>query len=230
MASSVHKPIRLVALGDRDERHVTHREIDAALGLLPPWVDGRWLATDDPAAARDLDGAAAVWLVSGGPYRDDSAVLAAIDRCLDARIPFLGTCSGFQYACLGLARRAGFAAAHAEAEPDADDPLIAPLPCRLDGVLTTVTPVPGTRLASICGEAPFDGFHLCGFGLDCSGEQLLESAGAVIAARGPDVGVEAIEVSSHPFFIATAFQPQIGSSDSGEVAPLIRALLTATTG
>jgi CTP synthase (UTP-ammonia lyase) len=31
----------------------------------------------------------------------------------------------------------------------------------------------------------------------------------------------------HPFFIATAFQPQVGSSESGQLHPLIGAFLDA---
>jgi CTP synthase (UTP-ammonia lyase) len=42
----------------------------------------------------------------------------------------------------------------------------------------------------------------------------LERAGAVLAGRAPDGGVVAIELPQHPFFLATAFQPQVGLSSS----------------
>jgi CTP synthase (UTP-ammonia lyase) len=219
----------VVVLGDRDERFLTHREVDAALARLPASVEAAWVATDD-AAARDLAGAAAVWLVPGGPYRDDAAALAAIDHCIDSGTPFLGTCSGFQYACLALVRRQGKPAVHAEAEPGAADPLIAPLACRLDGEERTVTPVAGTRLAAICGAEPFPGFHFCGYGLAPARERAVVDAGAVIGARARDVGVEAIELPDHPFFIATAFQPQVGVSETGELPPLLVELLRAGAG
>ena len=140
---------RIVALGDRDPQYLTHREIDAALALMPADVDAGWVATDAPEA-RSLDGAAAVWLLPGTPYRDEDAAFAAIEHCLETGTPFLGTCGGFQYACVHLARRFGADARHAETEPDADDPAIVPLACSLYGETREVTPVAGTRLAAIC--------------------------------------------------------------------------------
>jgi CTP synthase (UTP-ammonia lyase) len=218
----------VIALGDRDERQLTHRELDAALALIGDGISCRWVATDSPAAAA-LDGVDGVWLVPGSPYRDDGAAYGAIAHCLRTGTPYLGTCAGFQYACVQLARmRAGQEdAAHAESDPDAADPVVAALACSLYGERRTVTPVPGTRLAAICGESPFEGFHWCGFGLAAGAAQTLAKAGVTLAAHAPDAGVEAIELPDHPFFIATAFQPQVGSAESGELHPLIATFLDA---
>ena len=38
--------IRIAVLGDRNLEYVTHRELDAALGLFPDWARGEWVATD----------------------------------------------------------------------------------------------------------------------------------------------------------------------------------------
>ena len=59
----------IVALGDRDTGYLTHREIDAALGLFPAQARADWVATDSPAA-RSLDDADGIWLLPGTPYRD----------------------------------------------------------------------------------------------------------------------------------------------------------------
>jgi CTP synthase (UTP-ammonia lyase) len=216
----------LAVLGDRDERHLTHREIDAALALFPAGVRGRWVPTDGHDAVA-LNGVDALWLAPGGPYARDSAVHAAVDRCLDHGTPFLGTCSGFQYACLALARRAGVAAVHAEVDPSATSAVIAQLACSLYGEERVVTPSPGTTLAATCGADPFVGFHYCGYGLAEQHERTVERAGAVIAARAPDMGVEAIELPGHPFFVATAFQPQVGASATGRLHPLLVAFARA---
>jgi CTP synthase (UTP-ammonia lyase) len=220
--------MRLVALGDRDPAHLTHREIDATLALLAGEVECGWVATDS-TEARDLDAADAVWLLPGTPYRDDDAARAAIQHCLATGTPFLGTCGGFQYACVELARtRAGVRdATSAELDPDGDALVVAPLACALYGERRTVTPVAGTRLADICGAEPFEGHHQCGYGLAAAYESVLAQAGVVISAHAPDAGVEGIELPDHPFFVATAFQPQVGGSDSGFVHPLIAALLAA---
>ena len=220
--------VRLIALGDRNPEFLTHREIDATLKLIPDGVDCPWVATDDPRA-RDLDDIDGVWLLPGTPYRDDQAAYAAVAACLDSGTPFLGTCGGFQYASVALARtrlrlpRAG----HAESDPDAEPHVVQPLRCSLYGERRTVTPVPATRLASICGEAPFEGYHYCGYGLADRFESELADAGVVLCAHAPDAGVEAIELPEHPFFLATAFQPQVGSSEAGELHPLLRAWLHA---
>ena len=220
--------MRLLALGDRNPEFLTHREIDATLALLPGDVDCPWVATDDPRA-HELAGYDGVWLLPGTPYRDDEAAYAAIAHCLDVGTPFLGTCGGFQYAAVALARtRLGISdAGHAESDSDADQHVVVALQCSLYGQRRTVTPVLGSRLASICGEVPFDGFHYCGYGLDERFASDLQDVGVVISAHAPDAGVEALELPEHPFFLATAFQPQVGSSETGELHPLLFAWLHA---
>jgi len=218
----------ITALGDRDPGYLTHREIDAALALFPADAGAGWVATDS-VGARDLIGVSGVWLLPGTPYRDAGAAFAAIRHCLDTGTPFLGTCGGFQHALVELARsRAGIAhAAHEESDPDAVEPVVSRLACSLYGEVRTVTPRPGTRFARICGTDPFDGFHYCGYGLDPAYVEPLVRAGVVIGATAPDAGVEAIELPDHPFFLATAFQPQVGASDADHLDPLLTAFVAA---
>ena len=218
----------MIAIGDRNDRLFTHRELDAAMGMIDASVVCRWTASDS-ARARKLEAVDGVWLLPGSPYRDDDAAYAAIAHCVRTDTPYLGTCAGFQYACVQLARMlAGDSgAAHAESDPDAADPIVMPLACTLYGARRLVTPVSGTRLASICGTTPFQGYHHCGFGLDPAAASALTAAGVVIAANAPDAGVEAIELPGHPFFAATAFQPQVGAGEGEPLHPLIRAFLDA---
>jgi CTP synthase (UTP-ammonia lyase) len=220
--------VKILALGDRDPSHLTHRELDAAFALMPQGVQCAWTASDS-AEARDLDPVDGVRLLPGTPYRDDTAAYAAIDHCRVSGTPFLGTCGGFQYACVELARAvAGVTgAAHAEQDPEAVDLIIVPLQCSLYGERRQVVPVAGTRLAQICGDAPFTGFHWCGYGLDPQAESVLQAAGVVISAHAEDAGAEAIELPDHRFFVATAFQPQVGSRGSRALHPLIGAFLAA---
>ncbi len=134
----------------------------------------------------------------------------------------------FQYACVELARATGSATAPAHAESDPDGELvIVPLACSLYGERRIVRPVPGTRLAAICGPEPFEGFHFCGYGLAEEYAEKLAAAGVILSASADDAGTEAIELCEHPFFVATAFQPQVGSVESGCLHPLIGAFLEA---
>jgi CTP synthase (UTP-ammonia lyase) len=222
---------RIALLGDKDLSHMTHRELVAAVERLPDGVRAEWVGTDSPAARSPAayDG---LWVLPGTPYRDEAAVIAAIGWALESGTPLLGTCGGFQYTALVLARRlAGIAdAAHAETAPDAAAAVAAPLACSLLGEERVVTPVPGTCFAAICGEAPFTGFHFCSYGIAERFVEPLERAGVVVAARAPDAGVEAIELPWHPFFVATLFQPQVGALAGRPLHPLIAAFCAAAGG
>jgi CTP synthase (UTP-ammonia lyase) len=196
---------------------------------MPADVDARWLPSLEAESAVEADG---VWVVPGTPYRDGEAVLAQIRRSRTAGMPILGTCGGFQHMLVEFARNvAGLAdAAHAETDPDAADPVVARLSCSLVGEERPVTAVAGTRVAELCGTEPFTGFHWCSYGLVPEREAALVAAGLVVSARAPDAGVEAVELPGHPFYVATLFQPQVGSSASGRLHPLIGALISAARG
>jgi CTP synthase (UTP-ammonia lyase) len=153
----------------------------------------------------------------------------AIGWALESGTPLLGTCGGFQYVVLALAKRlAGIEdAAHAEVDPDSQSAVVAPLACSLVGEEREVTCVPGTRLAAICGTEPFIGLHWCSYGLGAGFVARLEEAGVVISAHAPDAGVEGIELPEHPFCIATLFQPQVGAAAGRPLHPLIMAFADA---
>lgn len=220
-------PTTVALLGEPDPGKPTHRDLRAAVDRWPADVRAEWVRSDS-ARARDLDGVHGLWVIPGSPYADDGAVLAAIEGARVAGTPFLGTCGGFQYAVLALTRAlTGRPATHAEVDPDAADPTIAPLACSLVGQVRPVTCVPGTRLAAICGDAPFPGFHWCGYGATGGAAARLEAAGVTVAAHAPDAGVEAIELPGDPFFVATLFQPQAGAAAGAPPHPLVTAFLDA---
>lgn len=218
----------LAVLGDHDSTKPTHRELEAALGLLPADVRALWVGTDSDDAA-DLSGFDGLWVVPGSPYADDAAVYAAIQWARVSGRPFLGTCSGFQYAVVEFARNvAGLRdAAHAEESPDAEKPVVEALSCSLVDQRREVSVVAGTKLAGSCGTEPFVGSHWCNFGVADAYVDALGAAGLTVAATAEDAGVEAVEYGAHPFFVATLFQPQMGASRTGELHPLIAAFVNA---
>jgi CTP synthase (UTP-ammonia lyase) len=209
----------IAALGDRDPSYLTHREIDATIALAR---EIRWVGTESAS----IDGYDGLWVVPGTPYRDEEAALEAIRFAREQGMPILGTCGGFQHMALEYARNvAGITgAAHAETDPDGEDIVVTPLTCSLVGERRTIRTVAGTRLAEICGAEPFTGFHFCNYGLAPGVAERLE---LVVNAHADDAGVEGFELSAHRFYIGTLFQPQVGTSDSGVVHPLVTALLEA---
>jgi len=82
----------------------------------------------------------------------------------------------------------------------------------------------GTPFLGTCG-----GFqcHFCGLGVADGYLDAIRRAGAVVSAHGDDAPVEAVELPSHPFFIGTAFQPQVGVSETGRLPALLRGFLGA---
>lgn len=218
----------VVLLGDRNASYLTHRELDAALKLLPAEVRGYWVDTDSADAGR-VSGADALWVVPGSPYRDDDAVYAAITGARTSGQPFMGTCGGFQYTAIEFARNVvGLVDAnHAEAAPGERTLVVDRLSCSLVAQERAVTAVPGTRMHDICGSEPFPGFHWCNFGLAPAYVERLVAHGLAIGARAEDGGVEAIELAEHPFFMATLFQPQVGSAGGRPLHPVLRAFLAA---
>jgi len=218
----------IVLLGDHNAGFMTHRELDAAITLLPGDVRARWVGTDSPEAIH-TDQADAVWVVPGSPYRNDAAVYRAITAARTSGQPFLGTCAGFQYAVVEFARNvAGIVGAdHAETAREPDNLVVDRLPCSLIGEERNVTPIPGTRMHDLCGRTSFVGFHWCNYGMAPGYADRLATHGLLIAAVADDAGVEAVELLNHPFFLATLFQPQVGSLASRRLHPIIEAFVTA---
>jgi CTP synthase (UTP-ammonia lyase) len=215
-------------LGDRDPSAVTHRAFDETIARLPAGVRARWVGTDSPEARRTAD-ADGLWVASGSPYRNEEAVYAAIRAARTTTQPFLGTCSGFQYTVLEFARDvAGLAdAGHAETAAGGERLVVDRLQCSLIGQERRVTAVPGTRVHTLCGAAPFVGFHWCNYGLSPAYVQMLADHGLVIAATADDAGVEAVELPHHPFFLATLFQPQVARIAGQPLHPIIEAFAAA---
>ena len=212
----------IALLGDRNTDFATHRALDETILALPSHVQASWVATDS-AAARHTGAYDAVWISPGSPYRDDDAVFRAIGTARVLGQPLLGTCAGFQYAAIEIARNTSIDAGHAENPEGAKEIVIDRLACGLYGQRTMVHPIAGTHVAAACGDEPFEGYHFCGFGLRPEYVPALEYAGVVVSAWGDDAGAEAIELTDHPFFVATLFQPQMADP----MHPLIRAFVDA---
>jgi membrane protease YdiL (CAAX protease family) len=219
--------VRIAIVGDLNPIYPSHRELEAARPLLGADVETVWIGTTDPRidhlAEMGVDG---VWLAPGSPYADDAAALRVIRWAREHGIPFLGTCGGLQYAVIEFSRTVlGWPATHAEVDGADAANAVAPLACSLQGEERTVTPVPGTRFATLVGGRPFTGTHYCDYGPTEQTLRALTQHGWVVEATAPDAPVEVLSLWNHPFFVLSLFQPQVGALAGRAPHPLLYAFV-----
>ena len=224
---------RIALVGDYDANIVAHRAIPIALKLavdeLRADVTFEWVPSRDlhPTAETRLEPYAALWCVPGSPYQNTEGVLEAIRLARLRKRPFLGTCGGFQHAMLEYAQAVWrIDALHAETNPAAEDPLIAPLMCSLVEVRGGLTFEPGSRLRAIYGRDSANEEYHCNYGFNPRYASRLQSGPLKVAARDADGSVRAVELDEHPFFIGTLFQPERAALRE-QTPPLVKAFVSA---
>ena len=225
-----HTP-RVALIGDRSANVSAHARIPAIVDALARResiaLDPYWIATPD-AAECELDGFDAIWLAPGSPYESAAGAIAAVRTARERRIPFLGTCGGFQYALLEYARNVcGLAGVqNAEVTPDADEYLIIPLECSLKGHEEAVMVVPGTLAAKVSGAGRRTERYHCSYGLNPRYLELLTASGLRFSGFDDAGDVRVVELPEHPFFMGTLFQPEL-QGDGTQPHPVIRAFAAA---
>ena len=232
----MRKP-RIGLIGDYDPNVIAHRAIPRAIELaalsLCAEAEPVWLATEQLAgdSATQLGSCDGLWCVPASPYRSTEGALAAIRYARERDVPFLGTCGGFQHALLEYARHVlGLEqAAHAELEPDAAEPLIAPLACALVEKQGTIHLQPGSRAQRLCERTELVEEYHCSFGLNPHYEAALEAGGLTFTGRDDEGEVRVFELPSHPFYLGTLFQPE-RSALRDETHPLVRGFVAAVAG
>jgi CTP synthase (UTP-ammonia lyase) len=224
---------RIALVGDRSANVRAHARIPALIDALlrrdAIALDPYWIATAD-AAGCDLSRFDAIWLVPGSPYDSADGAIAAVRTARERRIPFLGTCGGFQYALLEFARDVcGLPAVeNAEVTPEADEHLIVRLECSLKGHEEAVMIVPGTRAAKISGPGRRTERYHCDYGLNASYLERLSQGGLSFSGFDDGGQVRIAELPGHPFFVATLFQPEL-HGDGSQPHPVIVAMAEAAT-
>ncbi|MGP3969587.1 CTP synthase C-terminal region-related (seleno)protein [Streptomyces sp. 6N223] len=231
VTNAPHPPARLALVGDRSPTVGAHRRVPGLLSALAERdrlpLDAYWIPTDQ-AASSGLAGFDAVWLLPGSPYASEAGALAAVRTARERGIPFLGTCAGFQHTLLEFARDVcGLAdAAHAETDPGAADPLIAPLACSLVGHEGEILIAPGSLAERVIGARRSVERYHCSFGPTGRHLDTLRAHGLAFPGTDTEGTVRIAELPGHPFFLATLFQPEL-AGDGSRPHPVIRALAAA---
>lgn len=222
-------------VGDYSSRVRAHVAIPRALALAAPagvGVKAEWVATETLAGdvGPRLTGFDALWCVPASPYASMEGALSAIRFAREGGVPFLGTCGGFQHALIEYARNElGLAAAdHAESNPEATLPLVAPLSCSLVGARGKIALAPGSRVRAVYGTDETTEQYHCNFGFNPQYRALLADSALQVTGVDEAGEVRVLELDGHPFFVATLFQPEL-SALSGVKHPLVEAFARAAS-
>lgn len=218
-------------IGDRNDSVPAHVAIPLALenaaAVLGIAAAYEWVPTERIRSASRVAAFDGLWCVPASPYRSMEGALLAIRCAREGRIPFLGTCGGFQHAIIEYARNVlGWQeATHGESDSTAALAVISPLACSLDGG-GSIQLLAGTRIAAAYGTDETTEEYRCSYGVNPDFRASIV-AGPLRESAHDDTGdLRAVELDEHPFFVATLFQPERAAL-RGRPAPLVTAFVSA---
>jgi CTP synthase (UTP-ammonia lyase) len=219
-------------IGDRSDSVLAHQAIpvaiesaDEKLGIAAAY---EWVPTERIKSASRVAAFDGLWCVPGSPYRSMEGALLAIRCAREGRIPFLGTCGGFQHAIIEYARNVlgWHEATHGETDSAATLAVISPLSCGILNGSGSVQLLAGTRIAAAYGADEATEEYLCSYGVNPDFRASLVAGPLREAARDDTGELRAVELDEHPFFVATLFQPERAAL-RGRPAPLVTAFISA---
>ena len=225
--------IKIGLIGDYSPQVTAHIAIPKAITLAASKTnceaETKWLATDDILEnIEQLSDFDALWCVPASPYKNMDGALSAIRFAREKNVPFLGTCGGFQHALIDYVRNIlGFEKAdHAESNPETAMPIMTQLSCSLVEATGVIKLKENSRIRSIYGKAEIAEQYHCNFGFNPDYLFLFEKGEMKISGADTNGEPRVVELATHPFFIATLFQPE-RSALVGKTHPLVCAYLEA---
>lgn len=228
----MRKNVTVGLIGDYNEAVPAHQAIPLALQRAADSfgieLAFEWVPTNEINSASRISSFGGIWCVPASPYRNTDGALLAIRHAREIKIPFLGTCGGFQHAVIEYARNVlGWEdAEQAETTPDAQRAVIAPLECSLVEVKGQVRFSPNSHIATAYQASNAVEGYRCRYGLNSAFQSELLAGPLRATAEDENGEVRGIELDDHPFFVATLFQPERGAL-AGKPVPLALAFLQA---
>lgn len=225
------RAVNVALVGDYSPSITAHQAIPQALSLaaqeLGISVSYTWLASDAISPATPLEHFQAIWCVPGSPYRHVEGVLHAIRHAREQGIAFLGTCGGFQHAVLEYARNVMDWQDAGHGETDGGDRLvITPLECELVEKEAEIDFLPGSIPARAYGALSATEGYRCRYGINSRFLADLSSRALKMVGFDAQGEVRAFELSGHPFFAGTLFQPERAALQN-RLPPMVRAFIDA---
>ena len=227
-------PVRIALVGNKSKASIAHMAIPLSIDLsaiaLSIEVSCSWIPTESISKnSSPLLKYHAIWCVPGSPYKSMEGALNAIKLARENKIPFLGTCGGFQHAILEYARNVLHleGSDHVESNPKASIPLITPLSCSFIGKEGQVTLQSGSQIEKIYEQTQITETFNCNYGMNPTYQYLLEKNSKLhITGVDQSKNIRVVELEGHPFFIATLYQPE-RLAFTGSCHPLIKAFIHA---
>jgi CTP synthase (UTP-ammonia lyase) len=222
-------------IGDYNPRLRFHKATDEALihtaKVLSRAVDFRWLSTqslEHKTSLKKLEQFDALWCSPGSPYKSMEGALRGIRFARGRGRPFIGTWGGFQHALLEYARNVlGIRdAEHEESAPGASTLFISKLACSLVGKTQEIRIAPDSIAHRAYGEQRVTEQFFCNYGLNPAFRDEINTGKLNITGVDPEGEVRIVELSDHPFYVATLFLPQVASKPESP-HPLMVAYLKA---
>jgi CTP synthase len=200
------------------------------------WIDSESLECE--GFEEKLDGMHAIVVAGGFGARGVEGKINAVRYARERRVPYLGLCYGLQMAVIEFARNVcGIHDAHTEeCVPDAANPVIHILPEQKNVKYKGATMrlgsykcklVSGSKAEEVYGEPEVSERHRHRYEVNNDYRELLARNGMLCSGISPDYRlVEIIEISDHPYFLATQFHPEFKSRPN-RAHPLFRGVITA---
>ena len=202
------------------------------------WIDSEQLL--DPGQAADrLEGLDGILIPGGFGGRGWEGKIHAARVAREQQIPYLGICLGMHVAVSEFARNVvGLEGANStEMDPETPHPVIDLLPeqkevADLGGTMRLgADPIKlhdGTRVREVYGEAVIYERHRHRYEVNNLLRKRLQKAGLEMSGTSPDERlVEVVELSEHPFYVASQFHPEFKSRPE-RPAPLFREFVAAS--
>lgn len=243
------KQVRIALVGKYIQLHDAYLSVMEALKhggwehgaeVQIDWVDSEEVTKDTVDAL--LCKADGILVPGGFGDRGIEGKILAARYAREQRIPYLGICLGMQIAVIEFARHVvGFLDAHSsEFAPDSKHPVIALMPDQRGNIpkggtmrLGTYPCMvkPNTLMSKVYKESESTRErHRHRYEFNNEFREILQENGLVISGTSPDETlVEAVELSSHPFFIGVQYHPEFKSRPN-RPHPLFSGFIAASLG
>ncbi len=191
---------------------IEHANNQLGLSTKYYWIETPVLDNPDYfGLLKNLDG---IWSASGSPFKSMAGALNAIHFAREQKVPHIGTCGGYQHAIIEYARNVSGLknAGHAE-YADADvEFVVNKMTCSLAGTRGKVSLKPGSLANTVYATTEIEVDYYCSYGLNPDYEKAVLQGDLEASGFDANGAVRMMELKNHPFFVITAFVPQMNSS------------------